>query len=67
MFEKVSPIIEHDAITASGETRKSSHQKHYGNEQDTRKNPHAIAVGFGQDTPARPWYITWMATCGMLL
>jgi hypothetical protein len=55
-----------DAITASAETRKSSRQKHYGKKQDTRKNPHAIAVGSGLDTPAKRWYITWIATCGML-
>jgi hypothetical protein len=67
MFEKASPITEHDAITASGETRRSSRQRHYGKKQATRRNPHAIAVGSSLDTLAKHWYITWMATCGMLL
>jgi len=61
MFEKVSPTIEPDVITASGETRRSSHQKHYGKRQDTRKNPHAIAVGSGLDMPVKRWYIIWIA------
>jgi hypothetical protein len=61
MFEKVSPTIEHDAIIASVETRRSSRQKHYGKKRATRRNPHAIAVGSGPDMLAKRWYITWIA------
>jgi hypothetical protein len=57
----VSRTTEPDAITASGETRRSSRQMHYGNEQDTRKNPHVIAVDSDPDMPAKCWYITWTA------
>jgi hypothetical protein len=53
MFEMMSRTIELDATTASGETRKSSHQTHYGNKRDTRKNPHAIAVGSDLDMLAK--------------
>jgi hypothetical protein len=67
MFEKVSPTIEHDAIIASVETRRSNRQRHYGKKQATRRNSHAIAVGSSLDMLAKHWYITWMATCGMLL
>jgi hypothetical protein len=63
----MSHTIEPDAITASGETKRSNHRKHYGNEQDTRKNPHAIAVGLSLGMLVKLWYITGMATCGMLL
>jgi hypothetical protein len=61
MFEKASRTTAPGAITASGETRRSNHQKHYGKRQATRKNPHAIAVGSGLDMPVKRWYITWIA------
>jgi hypothetical protein len=61
MFEKVSPTIEHDAIIASVETRKSSRRTHYGKKQATRKNPHAIAVASVLDMLVKRWYITWTA------
>jgi hypothetical protein len=53
MFEKASPITEHDAITAYDETRRSSRLRHYGKKQATRRNPHAIAVGSGLDMPVK--------------
>jgi len=49
----MSRTIVPDVTTASIETRKSSHQKHYGKKQATRKNPHAIAVGFDLSWPAK--------------